>query len=173
MFKMHCYFKFPLNSKQKLADEWLRINRSRPVNGNLVTVKFVFYFRHYFPGQFIPIKLHAKSHLDEFFLIGFFNNAVRAKIHIEINVFRVFNLAVWLICRFYFVMISFLEPSGFKFKSMLSAFSILLHCNIILAMLFQTFVWRQCRLSRSCAESGISNTFLIFITSVLEISGNG
>ena len=31
---------------------------------NLVTVKFVFYFRHYFPEQFIPDKLHAKFWFD-------------------------------------------------------------------------------------------------------------
>ena len=31
MFKMHCLFEFPLNSKQNLAGEWLRIIRSRPV----------------------------------------------------------------------------------------------------------------------------------------------
>ena len=31
MFKIHCQFEFPLNSKQNFADEWLRINRSRPV----------------------------------------------------------------------------------------------------------------------------------------------
>ena len=28
---MHCEFVFPLISKEILADEWLRINRARPV----------------------------------------------------------------------------------------------------------------------------------------------
>ena len=31
MFKRHGQFEFPLNSKENLAHEWLRINRSRPV----------------------------------------------------------------------------------------------------------------------------------------------